>query len=160
VAFRRLGYHGATVEQIAAALGMKKGNLYYYFRSKEEILFACHEYSLDRILAQLNEMEESDLALRLHGKGARVLWTPWLRVFHDTDRSHHAAPAVTAASITNLALLAFLRYPIVCLPIGLGQIINRVVWLLGHSRSRGVATGIAGIPRLIWRHRANIASLV
>ena len=54
-AFRRLGYHGATVEQIAAALHMKKGNLYYYFKSKEEILFACHQYSLDR-LAQLLEV--------------------------------------------------------------------------------------------------------
>ena len=43
-AFRRLGYHGATVEQIAAALHMKKGNLYYYFKNKEEILFACHQY--------------------------------------------------------------------------------------------------------------------
>src|SRR6266851_573795 len=48
-AFRRLGYHGATVEQIAAALHMKKGNLYYYFRNKEEILFACHQYSLDEL---------------------------------------------------------------------------------------------------------------
>ena len=48
-AFRRLGYHGATVEEIAAALHMKKGNLYYYFRNKEEILFACHQYSLDRL---------------------------------------------------------------------------------------------------------------
>ena len=28
---------------------MKKGNLYYYFRNKEEILFACHQYSLDRL---------------------------------------------------------------------------------------------------------------
>ena len=43
-AFRKFGYHGATVEQIAASLRMKKGNLYYYFRNKEEILFACHQY--------------------------------------------------------------------------------------------------------------------
>ena len=50
-AFRRLGYHGATVQQIAAALHMKKGNLYYYFKNKEEILFACHQYSLDRLHA-------------------------------------------------------------------------------------------------------------
>jgi AcrR family transcriptional regulator len=59
-AFRKLGYHGATVEQIAAALRMKKGNLYYYFRNKEEILFACHQYSLDRILALLDEIARSD----------------------------------------------------------------------------------------------------
>ena len=58
-AFRRLGYHGATVEEIAAALHMKKGNLYYYFRNKEDILFACHQYSLDRLLAILDEIERS-----------------------------------------------------------------------------------------------------
>ena len=58
-AFRRLGYHGATVEEIAAALQMKKGNLYYYFRNKEEILFACHQYSLDRLLAILDDIERS-----------------------------------------------------------------------------------------------------
>jgi len=58
-AFRKLGYHGATVEQIAAALHMKKGNLYYYFRNKEDILFACHQYSLDRLTQLLDEVERS-----------------------------------------------------------------------------------------------------
>ena len=58
-AFRKLGYHGATVEQIAAALRMKKGNLYYYFRNKEEILFACHEYSHDRLQELLDEVVRS-----------------------------------------------------------------------------------------------------
>src|SRR3954470_19727091 len=61
-AFRRLGYHGATVEQIAAALHMKKGNLYYYFKNKEEILFACHQYSLDRLAQLMASVEHSDLA--------------------------------------------------------------------------------------------------
>jgi len=67
-AFRRLGYHGATVEQIAAALHMKKGNLYYYFKNKEEILFACHQYSLDRLTELLDEIlasgEPADAQLR------------------------------------------------------------------------------------------------
>jgi AcrR family transcriptional regulator len=58
-AFRRLGYHGATVEQIAAALHMKKGNLYYYFKNKEEILFACHQYSLDRLTQLLETIDAS-----------------------------------------------------------------------------------------------------
>jgi AcrR family transcriptional regulator len=62
IAFRRLGYHGATVEQIAAALHMKKGTLYDYYRNKEEILLACHQYSLDRLLALLEEVEHSDAA--------------------------------------------------------------------------------------------------
>jgi AcrR family transcriptional regulator len=60
-AFRKLGYHGATVEQIAAALHMKKGNLYYYFRNKEDILFACHNYSLDRLNLLLDEIQHSPL---------------------------------------------------------------------------------------------------
>jgi AcrR family transcriptional regulator len=61
-AFRKLGYHGATVEEIAAALHMKKGNLYYYFRNKEEILFACHQYSLDRLLGILDDIERSGVS--------------------------------------------------------------------------------------------------
>jgi AcrR family transcriptional regulator len=61
-AFRKLGYHGATVEQIARALHMKKGNLYYYFKNKEEILFACHQYSLDRLSHLLEEVQRSTAA--------------------------------------------------------------------------------------------------
>jgi AcrR family transcriptional regulator len=49
------------VEQIAAALHMKKGNLYYYFKNKEEILYACHNYSLDRLNLILDEIEHSGL---------------------------------------------------------------------------------------------------
>src|SRR6476619_5503746 len=60
-AFRKLGYHGATVEEIAAALHMKKGKLYYYFKHKEAILFACHQYSLDRLMQLLDEAEHSGL---------------------------------------------------------------------------------------------------
>ena len=55
-AFRRRGYHGASVDEIASALEMTKGNLYYYFRNKEEILYACHEYSLDVLLALLDDV--------------------------------------------------------------------------------------------------------
>ena len=58
-AFRKRGYHGATVQHIAAALRMKKGNLYYYFRNKEEILFACHQYSLDRVIDLLDDIAQS-----------------------------------------------------------------------------------------------------
>ena len=56
-AFRRRGYHGASVDEIASALEMTKGNLYYYFKNKEEILFACHEYSLDMLLALLADVQ-------------------------------------------------------------------------------------------------------
>ena len=60
VAFRRRGYHGASVGAIARALHMTKGNLYYYFKNKEEILYFCHDYSLDLLLNELKEVEAGD----------------------------------------------------------------------------------------------------
>jgi len=105
-------------------------------------------------LAVAYGMEESDLALRLHDRGGRVLFTPWLRVFHDTDRARHADPVVTAASIGNLALLTFLRYPVTLWAIGLTQIVNRVQWLLRNGRQRGILRGLASIPVRLWIYRA------
>jgi AcrR family transcriptional regulator len=61
-AFRRRGYHGASVDEIASALEMTKGNLYYYFKNKEEILFACHDYSLDVLLTLMAEVQAETAA--------------------------------------------------------------------------------------------------
>jgi AcrR family transcriptional regulator len=58
-AFGRRGYHGASTSEIARALNMTKGNLYYYFKNKEEILFFCHDYSLDILLTRLKEVQAS-----------------------------------------------------------------------------------------------------
>ena len=58
-AFRRQGYHGASMGEISRAVGMTKGNLYYYFRNKEAILFFCHEYSLGILLARLRAVQAS-----------------------------------------------------------------------------------------------------
>jgi len=59
-AFRRRGYHGASVDEIASALQMTKGNLYYYFKNKEDILYACHEYSLDILLRLMQEVQQEN----------------------------------------------------------------------------------------------------
>ncbi|MCA8939047.1 MAG: TetR family transcriptional regulator [Planctomycetes bacterium] len=56
-AFARRGYHGTSMEDIAGELLMTKGSLYYYFKDKEDILFACHEHSLDKALANLAMVE-------------------------------------------------------------------------------------------------------
>ena len=52
-AFRRKGFHATTMDDISRALLMTKGSLYYYFKNKEEILFACHDFSLNHILNNL-----------------------------------------------------------------------------------------------------------
>jgi len=60
--FRRYGYHGTRVDEIARRLGMKTSNLYYYFRSKEEILFLCHDYSLDILLGLVKQLDAEPLS--------------------------------------------------------------------------------------------------
>ena len=99
-------------------------------------------------------MEEVDLALRLHARGDRILTTPWLRVFHNNDLRHHADPRITAGSIANLALLAYLRYPVTLWILGMGQCANRLLWLLRHGRRRGIVKGFTMIPAHLWaNHR-------
>jgi AcrR family transcriptional regulator len=46
-AFSRRGYYGTTLDEIADALGVTKAALYYHVKSKEELLFLCHQRSLD-----------------------------------------------------------------------------------------------------------------
>ncbi len=47
--FREKGFHGAGMREIAAGLGMAPGALYYYFESKEDLLYACQDISLTRL---------------------------------------------------------------------------------------------------------------
>lgn len=105
-------------------------------------------------------MEEVDLAIRLHSRGGKILTTPWLRVFHNTDLKRHGDAVVTAGSIANLALLAYLRYPVSLWGIGVGQCANRLLWLLRHRRRRGIVRGVTMIPAHVWenhRHRAPVS---
>lgn len=46
-AFSARGYHQTTLDDIAAVLGVTKAALYYYVKSKQQILFECHMLSLD-----------------------------------------------------------------------------------------------------------------
>src|SRR5262245_43959318 len=45
-----------TMQSIAEELGITKGNLYYYFRDKQDILFHCHMRSVELSLAALREI--------------------------------------------------------------------------------------------------------
>lgn len=48
--FRRKGLHATGMRDIAAELGMAVGNLYYYFRDKEELLAFVQEDALAGLL--------------------------------------------------------------------------------------------------------------
>lgn len=41
--FSRKGFHGTTTQELADAVGLVKGTLYYYIGSKEKLLFRIHQ---------------------------------------------------------------------------------------------------------------------
>ena len=51
--FREKGYHGTSVQDIAEAVGLLKGSLYHYIRSKEELLARLFEGSLGDTIVEL-----------------------------------------------------------------------------------------------------------
>lgn len=61
--FRRRGLHATGMRDIAAELEMHVGNLYYYFRNKEDLLAFCQEDALAGLL---------DLAGRVRATGLRA----------------------------------------------------------------------------------------
>src|ERR1700692_2604643 len=71
--FRRRGLAATGMREIAAELEMAVGNLYYYFRDKEELLAFVHEEALTGLLelaarvAALPLPAEQRLALLISG---------------------------------------------------------------------------------------------
>ena len=61
-AFTRSGFSRATMEDIADKVRMAKGNLYYYFPSKQDLLFFCQEESLTRMIDEARTIAKTQLS--------------------------------------------------------------------------------------------------
>jgi len=59
-AFRELGFQQTGMRDIASRAGLSAANLYYYFDSKDELLYFCQDHALDRMLAAVEEQRRSD----------------------------------------------------------------------------------------------------
>jgi len=59
-AFGRKGFHAATIEDITNELKMTKGSLYYYFSTKEELLYKAHRLSLEKVLQNIIQINAID----------------------------------------------------------------------------------------------------
>ncbi len=71
-----------TMEAIADRLGMTKGNLYYYFRNKQDLLYQCHVKATEDSLRLLDEASTTGRSARtrLHALISSLV----LAVVHDS----------------------------------------------------------------------------
>jgi AcrR family transcriptional regulator len=53
--FRKKGYHAASMQNIADAVGLYKGSLYYYVSSKEELLVRLFEGRAEQVLGEIRD---------------------------------------------------------------------------------------------------------
>ncbi len=58
--FREKGYHGTSVRDIAESVGLLKGSLYHYIRSKEELLARLFEGALEDTIRELETIAAKD----------------------------------------------------------------------------------------------------
>jgi AcrR family transcriptional regulator len=59
--FQQKGYHGASMQDLADAMGMQKASLYYYIDSKEELLVRVCERGTGAFTSELRGIVASDL---------------------------------------------------------------------------------------------------
>lgn len=58
VVLRDSGLSNLTMQDIAIELGITKGNLYYYFKDKQDILYQCHMRCMEVSLEALRDVQQ------------------------------------------------------------------------------------------------------
>lgn len=102
-AFRRLGLANAGMREIAEEAGLSPGNLYHYFRGKDQILLFCQERTLDRLTASVESARSEDA-----GAGPRLR-----RVLRDHVRTMLDEFEGATAHLEVEALPKALRAPVI-----------------------------------------------
>jgi len=60
--FQEKGYHATSMQDIANAVDLRKGSLYHYVDSKQDILYTLLDEALSMILERLHQVASLDLA--------------------------------------------------------------------------------------------------
>jgi len=85
VLFRERGYHGSSMRTLARGLRMEAASLYYHFASKQDILFAILDRTLDDLLDGVGRA-----AAAADGPEARLRAAVRFHVLFHTDSPHEA----------------------------------------------------------------------
>jgi AcrR family transcriptional regulator len=59
--FRRKGFHGTSMQDIADAVNLQKSSLYYHVPSKQDILLEILDWALDLLIDDMQTVLQSDL---------------------------------------------------------------------------------------------------
>jgi AcrR family transcriptional regulator len=132
----RHGVETPTLAQIARAANVAPGNVYYYFKTREELLAALVEHRRGEVRALLSELDHPDPRARL--KGLAETWAA-------------SADQVVEHGCTIGCLASALRktHPSLA-PNAAGLIEELLDWSetqfrsLGHPDARGLATTLLG----------------
>ncbi|CAN5772878.1 hypothetical protein BH11VER1_BH11VER1_10710 [soil metagenome] len=99
-------------------------------------------------------MEETDMSLRLRALGGDIVEMKALKVCHYNPLEACPPPITRSFSIANIALLGFLRFPIILWPIIPLQVLSRLVWLIRHGFGEGIIAGLRMIPLHLRKYAA------
>lgn len=56
--FARKGFHATSIQEIADELGMAKGSIYFYFKSKDDLLISVFEYYVEMLFDRMEGLPE------------------------------------------------------------------------------------------------------
>jgi AcrR family transcriptional regulator len=111
--FSERGYHGVSMDEIAAASGISKPMLYEYFGSKEKLFLACVERARGRLFEEIARAvrgrDDSEQALRA-GVEAFLAFadqqrTTWVVLFGEGGSFNEAAGAIRSEQAGLIAQL-------------------------------------------------------
>lgn len=95
VLFRERGYHGSSMRTLASRLRMEAASLYYHYPSKQDILFAILDRTLDELLTGVGRAVAT-----ADGPEARLRAAVRFHVLFHTDSQHEAF--VSASELRSL----------------------------------------------------------
>ncbi|WP_439107849.1 TetR/AcrR family transcriptional regulator [Congregibacter sp.] len=95
--FNSKGSRATTLQDVARELGLTKTSLYYYVRTKEELIFQCYEVTMQRQHAIMDALDKASLSpLERAGDFFKSQFEGWLSA-QTKDDVHIAAPLEIAS---------------------------------------------------------------